>query len=136
VKTYIFLICAWKVYLFKTHICFRCVIGKTLPFYDSQKSALACELCTLEMMFATLRGLPFGHPPSLAFLAMALSLAGDLDFPPKRPRATAAGLWVVNWHLRAQTSAPTHSQPTPEPPPRTRLAPILRPPQHLDFDAV
>ena len=33
----------------------------------------------------TLRGLPFGQPPFLAFLAMALSLAGLFDFPPSLP---------------------------------------------------
>jgi hypothetical protein len=34
---------------------------------------------------ATLRGLPFGHPPFFAFLAMAASLAGLLDWPPSLP---------------------------------------------------
>ena len=32
-----------------------------------------------------LRGLPLGHPPFLAFLAMAASLAGLLDLPPILP---------------------------------------------------
>ena len=32
-----------------------------------------------------LRGLPFGQPPFLAFLAMAASLAGLLDLPPSLP---------------------------------------------------
>jgi len=32
-----------------------------------------------------LRGLPFGQPPFLAFLAIAASLAGLLDLPPSLP---------------------------------------------------
>ena len=33
----------------------------------------------------TLRGLPFGQPPFLAFWAMAASLAGLFDLPPSLP---------------------------------------------------
>jgi hypothetical protein len=32
-----------------------------------------------------LRGLPFGQPPNLAFWAMARSLAGLFDLPPRLP---------------------------------------------------
>ncbi len=38
-----------------------------------------------EIPHKTLRGLPFGHPPFLAFLALAASLAGLFDAPPSLP---------------------------------------------------
>jgi hypothetical protein len=38
-----------------------------------------------EIPYEILRGLPFGQPPFLAFLAMALSLAGLFDLPPCLP---------------------------------------------------
>jgi hypothetical protein len=38
-----------------------------------------------KIPYETLRGLPFGHPPFLAFLAMAASLAGLFDLPPSLP---------------------------------------------------
>jgi len=38
-----------------------------------------------QIPYETLRGLPFGHPPFLAFLAMAASLAGLFDLPPSLP---------------------------------------------------
>jgi len=38
-----------------------------------------------EIPYETLRGLPFGHPPFLAFLATAASLAGLVDAPPSLP---------------------------------------------------
>ncbi len=37
------------------------------------------------LALGTLRGLPFGQPPFLAFSAMARSLAGLLDLPPSLP---------------------------------------------------
>jgi hypothetical protein len=39
-----------------------------------------------------LRGLPFGQPPFFAFLAIAASFAGLLDFPPSLP--------ICEYHLR------------------------------------
>ena len=38
-----------------------------------------------EIPYETLRGLPFGHPPFFAFLALATSLAGLFDAPPILP---------------------------------------------------
>ncbi len=38
-----------------------------------------------EIPYETLRGLPFGHPPFFAFLAIAASLAGLLEVPPNLP---------------------------------------------------
>ena len=38
-----------------------------------------------EIPYVFLRGLPFGHPPFFAFLALAASLAGLFDAPPSLP---------------------------------------------------
>ena len=38
-----------------------------------------------EIPYTTLRGLPFGQPPFLAFWALAASLAGLFDLPPSLP---------------------------------------------------
>lgn len=40
-----------------------------------------------KITYFGLRGLPFGHPPLLAFSLLALALAGLVDLPPFRPIA-------------------------------------------------
>jgi hypothetical protein len=51
-----------------------------------KRHRLACE-----RLDRGLRGLPFGHPPSFAFLARAAFWASVLALPPSLPKATACG---------------------------------------------
>jgi hypothetical protein len=72
----------------------------------------------------TLRALPFGQPPFLAFLAMALSLAGLFDLPPSLPRLRCPILATpVPADQARHPAAPQshhHDQDAPDPLPECR----------------
>ena len=58
--------------------------GGRIPLPTPHPAGTVCRE-KKEIPYDTLRGLPFGQPPFLAFWAMAASLAGLFDLPPSLP---------------------------------------------------